>query len=445
MYQRFLDFIEAHELVHFGDRILIGVSGGVDSMVMAHLFLKAGFRFAVAHCNFQLRGKESDGDEEFVQSFAEDHDLAFYKKNFDTESFANNNRLSVQMAARKLRYQWFKELKTGYNYDTVAMGHNKNDLVETFFINIARGTGLKGITGIKPRNDYIIRPVLFATREEILNFSREYEIDYREDSSNLTVKYSRNKIRHHIIPGFQQINPRFLETVRENIERFQDAYTIYMRAVEEKKSELTFREGSDLYVNIEKLLTLPEKSTYLFEILKPYHFSKEIVHEVIDQLDAEPGKEFFSQTHMLVKDRDYLIVTAREAGDSSRYYIDEWVDHVEEPIRLKFNLIDDVQKYKIPGDPHVISIDYHKVQFPIMLRKWKSGDYFKPFGFDHYKKLSDFFVDRKYSLLDKERAWILASGEKIIWVVGDRPDDRFRIEPGTQRILQITWIKDFKG
>lgn len=442
MYRKFLEFIQDNDLSRYDDRILIGVSGGIDSMVMTHLFLMAGYRFAIAHCNFQLRGEESEGDQEFVQSFARDHDLIFHTKRFDTESFASDNKLSVQMAARRLRYQWFEELKAQYNYDVVAMGHNKDDLVETFFINIARGTGLRGITGIKPRNDYVVRPLLFATREEISSFSREHEISYREDSSNLTVKYSRNKIRHHIIPEFQEINPRFLETVRENTERFQEAYTIYMRAVEEKKSELTFRKGSELYVDIEKLLNLEEKNTYLFEILKPYHFSKEIVREITDNLNAEPGKEFFSPTHKLIRDRDYLIVTPVEEKKSSRYYIDEGAQYINEPVCLKFNLVEDVENYKIPGDPQVISIDYDKVQFPLMLRKWEKGDYFKPFGFDHYKKLSDFFVDRKYSLLDKERAWILASGEKIIWLVGDRLDDRFRIDTDTSRILEIMWIKD---
>lgn len=445
MYQKFLDFIKQNDLSNHEDRVLLGVSGGIDSMVMAHLFLKAGYRFAVAHCNFQLRGEESDNDQEFVQSFASNHHLAFHTKRFDTESFASENNLSVQMAARKLRYQWFEELKRHYNYNLVAMGHNKNDLVETFFINITRGTGLKGITGIKPRNDYIIRPILFATRDEILSFGREYHIDYREDSSNLTVKYSRNKIRHQIIPEFQQINPRFLETVQENIERFQDAYTIYKRAVEEKKSELTFREGNDLYIDIKKLQNLKEKSTYLFEILRSYNFSKEIVHEVIGHLAAEPGKEFFSSTHKLIKDRYYLIVTLLEEETASRYYIDEWVSQIKEPISMKFNLVEDTKNYKIPRNSNVISIDYEKVQFPLMLRKWGKGDYFKPFGFDHYKKLSDFFVDRKYSLLDKERVWILTTGEKIIWIVGDRMDDRFRIEPDTRKILEITCFKDTSG
>ncbi|MCF8334999.1 MAG: tRNA lysidine(34) synthetase TilS [Bacteroidales bacterium] len=445
MYQRFLDFIEANNLCPSNARILLGVSGGVDSMVMAHLFIKTGYPVVIAHCNFQLRGEESERDQEFVQSFAVNHNLTFHTKRFATQSFSSDNKLSVQMAARRLRYNWFNELRDSYQYDVIAIGHNKNDLVETFFINIARGTGLKGLTGIKPRNNYIIRPLLFATREEISRFSKEHNIDYREDSSNLTVKYSRNKIRHHIIPEFWHINPRFLETVRENIERFQDAYTIYMRAIEEKTSELTFHEGADLYIDIEKLRNLEEKYTYLFEILKPYGFPKEIIHEVINNLDAEPGKEFFSSTYKLVKDRHYLIVTILEEETSTLYYIDEWVRQIKAPIHLKFNLIEDIQNYTIPKVPHQISVDYDKVQFPLILRKWKKGDYFKPFGFDHYKKLSDFFVDRKYSLLDKERVWILASGEKIIWVVGDRLDDRFKIEPNTRKILEISYVKDSFG
>ena len=441
MYQQFLDYIETNQLFSNDDRILVGVSGGVDSMVMAHLFLKAGFTFAIAHCNFGLRDEESEYDQEFVQSFASENNLAFHTKKFDTEKFASENKLSVQMAARRLRYRWFDQLKKRYNYDVIAMGHNKDDLVETFFINIARGTGLKGITGIKPRNRDIVRPLLFATREEILKYSAENDIAYREDSSNRTVKYSRNKIRHHIIPEFQRLNPRFLETVRENTERFQDAYTIYLKAVEEKKAELTFEEGSELYIDIYKLNELQEKNTYLFEILKPFGFTKEVIHEIVDHLEAEPGKEFFSATHKLVKDRDYLIVAPVEEETTSRFYIDEWIHRIDKPISLEFDLIEDNQDYRIPRDSNKAAIDYDKIQFPLMLRKWQQGDYFKPFGFAHYKKLKDFFVDRKYSILDKERTWILASGEKIIWIVGDRLDDRFRVDNHTRRILEITYIR----
>ena len=441
MYQQFLDNIETNQLFSTDDRILVGVSGGVDSMVMAHLFLKAGFTFAIAHCNFGLRDEESEYDQEFVQSFASENNLAFHTKKFDTEKFASENKLSVQMAARRLRYRWFDQLKKRYNYDVIAMGHNKDDLVETFFINIARGTGLKGITGIKPRNRDIVRPLLFATREEILKYSAENDIAYREDSSNRTVKYSRNKIRHHIIPEFQRLNPRFLETVRENTERFQDAYTIYLKAVEEKKAELTFEEGSELYIDIYKLNELQEKNTYLFEILKPFAFTKEVIHEIVDHLEAEPGKEFFSATHKLVKDRDYLIVAPLEEETTSRFYIDEWIHRIDKPISLEFDLIEDNQDYRIPRDSNKAAIDYDKIQFPLMLRKWQQGDYFKPFGFAHYKKLKDFFVDRKYSILDKERTWILASGEKIIWIVGDRLDDRFRVDNHTRRILEITYIR----
>ncbi|MBS3768742.1 MAG: tRNA lysidine(34) synthetase TilS [Bacteroidales bacterium] len=440
MYQKFLDYIESNGLFSPDDRILLGVSGGVDSMVMAYLFLKAGFTFAIAHCNFGLRGEESENDQEFVQSFSSEHDLAFHTKKFDTETFASENKLSVQMAARRLRYRWFDQLRQRYNYDVIAMGHNKDDLVETFFINIARGTGLKGITGIKPRNHDIVRPLLFATREEIMKHSADNDIAFREDSSNRTVKYSRNKIRHHIIPEFQRLNPRFLETVRENTERFQDAYTIYLRAVEEKKAELTCEKGKELYIDIRKLHELKEKNTYLFEILKPYEFTKEVIHEIVEHLEDEPGKEFFSSTHKLIRDRDYLIVAPREKEGITRFYIDEWIHRIDKPIPLKFNLIEDVQNYRIPRDPHKVAIDYDKVQFPLMLRKWKHGDYFKPFGFEHYKKLKDFFVDRKYSILDKERVWILASGEKIVWIVGDRLDDRFRVDDNTRQILEITYF-----
>jgi tRNA(Ile)-lysidine synthase len=442
IYQHFLDFIEENGLFSKDDRILLGVSGGVDSVVMLHLFLKAGYSIGIAHCNFQLRGEEADNEQQFVRSLADQNGIVFHTKNFDTNDFAAENRISVQMAARKLRYQWFEELREEHHYDVVAMGHNKNDLVETFFINLLRGTGIKGITGIKSRQNHVVRPLLFASREEIMTFSKEFDIDYMEDSSNLTVKYSRNKIRHQIIPEFEKINPNILETIQENVERFQDAYTIYKRAVEGKKNELTHREGSDLYINIDKLKVLEESKTFLFEILKSYHFTKDIVKEINENLDKSPGKEFFSSTHKLIRDRDYLIVANKDLSDQRRYYIDKLVDALHVPIRLDFKMVDNVSEYRIPRNPFIACIDYDKIEFPLILRKWHYGDYFRPFGFDHYKKLSDFFVDRKYSILDKERVWILATGETIIWIVGERLDDRFRVDKKTSRILEITYFAE---
>jgi tRNA(Ile)-lysidine synthase len=305
-----------------------------------------------------------------------------------------------------------------------------------------RGTGIKGITGIKPKMNLIVRPLLFAERKDIVQYVTEAGIDYREDSSNQSLKYSRNKIRHQIIPEFQKLNPAFLETTRENMERFQDAYAIYMNAIERIKAELTFQKDSDLYIDIHKLGDHDEKRTLLFEILKEYGFSKETVREILNRPENEPGKEYLSLSHKLISDRAHYIVTSKGEEKTFRYYIDENTSNVEYPVHLNFNVIEDIDDYDIPEDAHVASLDYDKLTFPLILRNWLKGDYFKPFGFDHHKKLSDFFVDRKYSILDKERVWILASGEMIVWIVGDRIDDRFKVDTNTKRVLQIIYQKE---
>ena len=441
MYQRFVDFIKTNQLFSRHDRILVAVSGGVDSVVMMHLLLKAGYQTGIAHCNFQLRGEESDEEQQFVGELAAYHKLPFYTRKFDTQDFASENKLSIQVAARKIRYGWLNELREQYHYDIIALGHNKDDLAETFFINISRGTGLKGITGIKARNNRIVRPLLFADRREIDQFSRECDLDFREDSSNHTDKYLRNRIRHHILPEFQRNNPRFLDTLWENTERFREAYTIYEKAIKQKKSELFFTRGCDQYIDIDKLSRMDEKRTILFEILRHYNFSRETIREIVDNLDAEPGKIYYTSSHRLIKDRKYLIVTGKQRGDSRRYYIDESTRRIDEPLSLELKFIESASNYRISKDQAVAAIDCGKVKFPLILRKWQDGDFFKPFGFDHHKKLSDYFTDRKYSLLDKERTWVLASAEQIVWIVGDRPDDRFKIDQNTSCILEITLLR----
>ncbi len=441
MYQRFVDFIQTNQLFSRHDRILAAVSGGVDSVVMMHLLLQAGYQTGIAHCNFQLRGKESDEEQQFVRQLAAYHKLPFYSRNFDTQNYASENKLSIQIAARQLRYGWLNELRGQYHYHVIALGHNKDDLAETFFINITRGTGLKGITGIKARNDHIVRPLLFADRKEIYQFSREFDLDFREDSSNLTDKYLRNRIRHHILPEFQRYNPRFLDTLWENTERFREAYAFYEQAIEQKKSELLFTQGYDAYIDVDKLSRTDEKRTVLFEILRHYNFSRETILEIVANLDAEPGKIYYTSSHRLIIDRKYLIVTDKQLEDSRRYYIDESTRRIDEPLSLGFKFIESAIHYHIPKDPAIAAVDCEKVKFPLILRKWQDGDYFKPFGFDHHKKLSDYFTDRKYSLLDKERTWVLASAEKIVWIVGDRPDDRFKIDQDTAHILEITLLR----
>jgi tRNA(Ile)-lysidine synthase len=437
MYQQFLEYLDDHRLCDPNDTILVGVSGGIDSMVMLHLFLRAGFRVGIAHCNYGLRAGESDRDEAFVRQIARDHQLPFHVQHFDTLAYSEQHGLSVQMAARKLRYNWFQKLRDQHGYQAIAIGHNKNDQAETFLINLSRGTGLKGLTGMKQKNGRFIRPLLFASRQEIEEYSHQQGVAFREDSSNRTVKYSRNKIRHQVIPVFQEMNPRFLDTMIENIERLKEIYTVYRMAIDEQKSRLIKQQGGDVYIK-KDVKALRAHETFLFEILKEYGFTGDVVRSVAEGLDGTPGKTYYSPSHKLVRDREWLILTPLAGERQERYYIEAGQEEVDRPVRLKLRSVDP-SGYDIPRDPNIASVDRDKVSFPLILRKWQQGDYFKPLGLDHLKKLSDFFVDRKYSLVDKQRVWLLTSGEKIVWVLGDRLDDRFKVDEHTREILEITY------
>jgi tRNA(Ile)-lysidine synthase len=319
------------------------------------------------------------------------------------------------------------------------VAHNKDDVVETFLINLSRGTGLRGITGIKPKQNKLIRPIMFARREDILNYCTQKQVEFREDSSNQSTKYTRNRLRHNIIPEFEKINPRFVHTAVENIERFQSAYKIYRVAIEDIKKKLIVEDRNDLRIDLEGLRNCEEQQTVLFEILSEYSFSKEVTSEILSVLDKEPGKRFYSKTHEVIKDRNHLILTPLHSKDAQRYYLDEGDAEIIYPVNLKLEIIENPEEYQIPTVKNIASLDYDKLTFPLIIRKWQKGDYFKPFGLNHYKKLSDFFIDRKYSILDKERTWLLTSGEEIVWIIGDRIDENFRITPQTQRILRIIY------
>ncbi len=440
MKERFIQFIKNQQLFEPDTEILLTVSGGIDSVFMLHLFYECNFDFSIAHCNFKLRGDESDKDEQFVKQLAERYACAFYIKSFDTETYAEENNLSIQMAARELRYDWFEEIREKNNYDYIAIAHNLDDLIETFFINLIRGTGLKGLTGIKSKTNKIIRPILFAQRNEIIEYCSKKNISYREDSSNISTKYLRNKIRHEVIPLFKEINPSITETIIQNTIRFAHAEKIYSDTINQIKKIFVFKDADDYYINIQKLLEKGElKKTILFEILTEFNFSNKIIDDIVLSLDGTSGKKFFSSTHRLLRDREFLIVSPIKDKKENLYYIDEGSKEIKHPIHLKFSVVDNNDSFEITKDKLIAYIDYDKVEFPLLLRKWHKGDYFQPFGLPHFKKLSDFFVDNKFSINEKENTWILASGEKIIWVIGYRIDDRFKIISNTKKILIINF------
>ncbi len=433
----FTDFISRNQLLTGTDNVLLAVSGGIDSMVLANLFLKTDNTIGIAHCNFQLRGTESDSDEKFVREFAKNSNTPFYAKSFDTEKYAEEKKVSIQMAARDLRYEWFEKIRTTEGFDYIALAHNKNDILETVLLNIARGTGLKGMTGIKKKSGYIIRPLLSATRKEIVQYADDNDLLYREDSSNVKIKYKRNMIRHQIIPEFEELNPDFIDSFSQTINQIEEAYEIFENMVKKKKEQMVTEIGDKTLIDIYKLRNLSNKTTYLYEFLRPYHFPSQIIPDIIESLKGISGKQFLSSTHRLIKDRNHLIITPQKKDSTEKYYIDKETKELTQPIRLFFRKFSSKPNLKIPHSPDIAWIDASILEYPLILRKWKAGDYFYPLGMKDPKKLSDFFIDEKLSLVEKENSWILTSGDKIVWVLGKRIDDRFRIGKQTNEILEI--------
>lgn len=443
MINRFKEYIEANNLCNNEDRILVAVSGGIDSVFMLHLFYKCNYDFAIAHCNFNLRGNESDTDQQFVSGLAEKYNCEFYTQKFNTNTYAEENNLSVQMAARELRYKWFESVRQDYEFDYIAVAHNQDDIVETFFINLTRGTGIKGLTGIKSKVNNIIRPVLFAQRVEIEEYCKANSISFRQDSGNLSTKYLRNNIRHEIIPLFKKLNPKFNQTIIDNIEHLADAESIYSKEIQNIKNKLVVHKDSSTLINIEELKKYPDLiKTYIFEILNGFGFSNKIIEDIISSFERISGKVFLSKSFRLIKDRKFLIVTPLIDEEIHNYYIEEGIRELEVPIHIKFETINNNQKYIINKNTRFAYFDLNKLSFPLIVRKWRKGDFFQPFGMKGLKKVSDYFIDKKFSLLDKENAWLLTSGEKIIWIIGHRSDDRFKVTNQTSMILKVELIND---
>lgn len=435
MLERFLQFINEQKLITATRPVLLAVSGGVDSVVMCRLFKDAGVHFGIAHCNFQLRGDESDEDERFVKELAADYNSPFYVKYFDTQRVAHEEGVSVQMAARRLRYEWFEEVRHSDNYSGVATAHHRSDEVETFFINLLRGTGLAGLKGIQPKQGNIIRPLLFAFREEIESFARENDLQWREDSSNFSDKYLRNRIRQTIIPAFREISPAFESTLAADIRKLKDAYSIVEQHINEKRRQLVKEQGGDALISIEGLKQLQPLGIYLYELLRPYHFREAVVSEIAAALDATPGKLFYSPTHRLLKDREHLIIFPIDKKAAEEILITSATREIESPLQMQFATVKREEIASLSTPASVAYLDKSRLRFPLVLRKWRHGDSFVPLGMNTRKKLSDFFIDSKLSLARKERVWVLVSGGEIAWIAGHRIDDRYKVTDATTEVL----------
>ncbi len=437
MLDRFNEYIEKQGLCGFGERVLLAVSGGVDSVVMAHLFAEAGYDCAIAHCNFQLRGADSDTDEVFVRELAARLEMPVYVRHCDVEREVEEKGISVQMAARELRYEWFEALEKEHVFDAVATAHNLNDSVETCFLNLARGTGIRGITGIPPRNGKVIRPVLFASRKEIEAFASQKRLAFREDQSNRETKYQRNKIRHDVIPSMEQINPGFIDTMAGNMQRLEEVGQVMKQAVERVRNELFETDKEKILIDIARLKGLAPVNTWLYELFSPFGFSRSQCEGIGQILDADPGRRSISHTHQLFKDRERLILVESKNASFERYYLDSPEKLSSLPFSMDVEVVERGELEKIPSDADIACLDFDEISFPLTIRHWLHGDYFYPLGMDQIKKLSDFFVDQKVPVPEKERTWILASGKKIVWIMGRRIDHRFRITNQTKRVLLL--------
>lgn len=426
-----------HTALKKEDAVLVTVSGGLDSVVMAHLFRDSGCNFGIAHCNFGLRGAESDGDEAFVAALAAQWGVPFFTKKFDTEGHANAHKISIQMAARDLRYEWWERLRAEHQYDFIATAHHRDDSVETALFNFSRGTGLRGLTGIASGTAVLIRPLLFAGREAIRQYALEHNIAWRDDSSNATDDYARNFIRHQIIPRFEALNPAFLKTAADNLERLRDTDRNLDFLLQEF---LGPRQGLPVWPKA-KLQQLPGVKAALVRLLKPYGFDQEQARQVAEHL-TETGLELRSASFRLLIDRDTVRVISLAAPEPEVLLIgpDDLMVRLPEGGSLFLTQVPAVPPF--PDGQTAVTVDAKTLVYPLKLRNWQSGDAFKPFGMGgKSQKLQDFFTNQKLSRIDKEQVRLLENGDgNIVWVLGFRLDERFKVERSTRVAIQITWV-----
>ena len=429
MRNKIQNYIIEKSLFSKENKLILGISGGADSVCLMHLLLELDYNFELAHCNFNLRGDESNEDEIFVRKLAKEYQLELHVKHFDTQNYANENKVSVQMAARDLRYAWFYDLLLSENAKYIAIAHHANDDIETFFINLVRGSGLKGLLGIKAKIDSIVRPLMAVSRAEIEQFLKKNDISFREDSSNTSLKYLRNKIRHELMPLLTEMNPSIQKTISDEIKVLEGVAEVYYKQIEWVKKEMIQNEEATIQLKISDLLALKPINNYLYELLKPYGFST--IDRIVESLKGQSGKQFLSSTHKLLVDREFIFISELDIKQNELIIIQETTNSIKSPIHLNFSKSDNI-KWK--DDLSSAQVDFEKLQFPLTLRKWKDGDKFIPLGMKTFKKLSDFFIDNKFSLLDKNKQWLLCSGKDVVWVVGHRIDNRYKLESKTKKV-----------
>ena len=433
----FLTFIKQHALFNAGDRVLLAVSGGRDSVLMAHYFKQAGFDFGIAHCNFKLREAEADAEEDFTSALAEELEVPFFSTFFNTAAYASEKSISIQMAARDLRYQWLEEIRADFQYDYIALAHHQNDAVETVLLNLTRGTGIAGLHGILPKRGKLVRPLLFLNREQIDEIIAGQKFKYCDDSSNASSKYARNKIRLQVIPVLKELNPQLEETFKANSRRFAELESVLRERVEQLRNELFFKTGShEIEIAIREIKNLKPQTTLLFELLNPFGFTEPVLHDLINSLDSQPGKVFESPTHQILIDRQKLLLGPKTLPQTSEISISQRAED------LTWN-DQHFKSYTLPASAfqnktgnNIVQLDYQKLIFPLKLRSWHEGDYFCPLGMKGRKKLSDYFIEQKIPRQRKHDIGVLENGNgEILWIAGYRGDERYKITSDSEIIF----------
>ena len=434
--KQFLQFIADNGLFTRRDRVLVAVSGGLDSACLAHLCREAGFNFAIAHVNFKLRGEESNEDELFVRALAKSLGVPFHSAVLNAANYSEDRKVSVQVAARELRYAYFKDLMASEKYERLLTAHHAEDNAETMLMNFLKGTGINGLRGILPLQGNICRPLLFALKDHIREYALQHSIEYREDSSNITDKYTRNFIRHEVFPVLAKAYPSFRGNLLDNVERFREISGLYQEAVSRKLKKMIVRENEEVKLPVLALLNSGAAISLLHEVLQPFGFSTPQLQGAAKLLKAESGKFIESEKYRLLRNRGWLIVSPKASSLQSAIVIEQPGGEIEfagGTLRLKLQNAGEVS-----AEPDVADVDADLLDFPLLFRKWKTGDYFYPLGMKHKKKLSRFFVDQKLSLFEKENVWVLESKKRIVWVAGLRIDDRFKITPRSKTCLRFS-------
>lgn len=435
--EEFVKYISSNNLFFQKDKLLLAVSGGIDSVVLCELSKQAGYEFGIAHCNFQLRGEDSERDEKFVGELATKYGVDFHVIKFDTKEVAKERRMSTQEAARELRYEWFERTRAENGYQFILTAHHADDNIETVLMNLFRGTGIKGIRGIEPKHGHVVRPLLFARRRDLENFLNENKLSFVQDYTNQQDDYTRNYFRNQLIPLIEKSFPGINENMIANISRFREIEQLYQQAIAIHKKKLVEQKGNEIDLPVLKLKKTPALHSVLYEIVKEYGFTAHQLPDILNLLDSDSGKYVQSSSHRVIKNRQWLIVAPVQPEQAETVLIESADTNVQCSM---FNIqcsISATGNRKPETGNYIACLDAEKIQFPLLLRKWKQGDYFYPLGMMKKKKLARFFIDQKLSKTDKENAWVIEMDKKIIWVAGYRIDERFKITDNTQKILRI--------